>query len=559
MNQKSVLLCLVLCVVALVTVGAEPAADPAIPRLERRGQATQLIVDGQPWLILGGEVMNTASSDPAYMKTVWPQMVRLNLNTVLVAVSWSWVEPVEGRFDFTLVDGLLDGARQNNLRVVFLWFGSWKNGISSFVPAWVKGDQQRFPRVRIAGGAPIEVLSTFSEANREADARAYTAFMRHLKDVDGQAHTCLMVQMQNEIGVLGDSRDRSAAANVAFGNAVPKELTGYLVKNQARLNPDLEQRWVAAGRKTAGTWEDVFGAGVSTDEIFMAWHYARYMERMTAAGKAEYPLPVFTNSWIVQPTDRKPGDYPSGGPEPLTLDIWKAGAPSIDLNAPDIYLPTFTDWVDWFHRADNPLFVPESFSDAAGVANAFYTVGQHAGIGYSPFGIDNLGRMKDVENVPLAKGYALLRQLAPLILDAQAKGTIAAVSLTPEKQTQSVPVGEYSVNFEVRRNMRNPAAIPVPGYALVVAAGPNEYFVAGNDIQVTFTPRAAGLDIAGLATVEAGRFEGGRWVPNRQLSGDDVLLNYDLSGAAARRQSGSGLRFDADGPTVQRVTLYRYR
>jgi beta-galactosidase GanA len=136
-----------------------------------------LIVDGKPWLILGGETANTASSDLAYMKTVWPQLTHLNLNTVLVAVAWSWVEPTEGQFDFTLVDGLLDGARQNNLRVVVLWFGSWKNGISSFVPAWVKADQQRFPRVQIKSGKSIEVLSTLSEANREADTRAYVAFL----------------------------------------------------------------------------------------------------------------------------------------------------------------------------------------------------------------------------------------------------------------------------------------------------------------------------------------------------------------------------------------------
>jgi hypothetical protein len=559
MNRTSVLLCLVLCAVAVVTAGAQPAADPGIPRLERRGQATQLMVDGQPWLVLGGEAMNTASSDLAYMKTVWPQMARLNLNTVLVGVSWSWVEPVEGRFDFALIDGLLDGARQNNLRVVFLWFGSWKNGISSFAPAWVKADQQRFPRVQIASGSSIEVLSAFSEANREADARAYTAFVRHLKEVDGKAHTCLMIQMQNEVGILGDSRDRGAAATAAFAGAVPKELTSYLSKNQTLLNADLAKRWAIAGRKTAGTWEDVFGAGTATDEIFMAWHYARYMERLTAAGKAEYPLPVFTNTWIVQPEDRGPGDYPTGGPEPFVLDIWKAGAPSIDLNAPDVYLPNFTDWAGWFHRVDNPLFVPESFADAAGVANAFYAIGEHAGLGYSPFGIDRLGSMKDSENLPLAKGYALLRQMTPLILDAQAKGTIAAASLTVTRQKRSVPLGDYTVNFDVKHNRRNPTQAPMPGYGLVVAAGPGEYFVAGTDIEVTFTPRTPGPEIAGLATVEAGRFENGTWIPNRQLSGDDVLLDYDLAGAAARRQSGSGLRFDADGPTVQRVTLYRYR
>jgi hypothetical protein len=573
MNLKSLALCLAVGSISLVTVLAEPAAGPDMPRLEKRGQATQLIVDGKPWLILGGETANTASSDLSYMNTVWPQLAHLNLNTVLVAVAWSWVEPAEGRFDFALVDGLLDGARQNNLRIVFLWFGSWKNGISSFVPAWVKADQQRFSRVQITSGKSVEILSTLNEANREADTRAYAAFMRHLKEVDSLRRTCLMIQMQNEVGVLGDSRDRSDAANAAFAGEVPKELMDYLGRNRAQLFPDLARRLAAGGGKTAGTWESAFGAGPATDEIFMAWHYARYMDRMTVAGKAEYPLPVFTNTWIVQPEDKGPGDYPSGGPEPLTLDIWKAGAPSIDFNAPDIYLPNFTDWVGWFHRPDNPLFVPESRGDAIGAANAFYTIGRHAGIGYSPFGIDNTSRLvalrpgpgtgapapNDLDTLPLPKAYALLRQMTPLILDAQARGTIAAVSLSSEKQTETVPLGDYAVNFEVRRNRRNPAQAPAPGYALVVAAGPDEYFVAGSDIQVTFSPRTPGPEIAGLATVEAGRFESGRWIPTRQLSGDDVLLDYDLAGAAARNQSGSGLRFNPDGPTVQRVKLYRYR
>ena len=282
---------------------------------------------------------------------------------------------------------------------------------------------------------------------------------------------------------------------------------------------------------------------------------------------------MFTNTWIVQPEDLGPGDYPSGGPEPLTIDIWKAGAPSIDINAPDIYLTNFSDWVDWFHRPNNPIFVPESRADAGGVANAFFAIGQYAGIGYSPFGIDDTSRMvalrggpdtgaavpREVDNLPLPKGYALLGQMTSLILEAQAKGTIAAVSLSLEKQKQNVPLGNYTVGFEVRRNRRNPAQVPVPGYALVIAAGPDEYFVAGSDIQVTFTPRTPGPEIAGIATAEAGRFENGRWVPSRLLSGDDILLDYDLSGAAAKNQSGSGLRFNADGPTVQRVTLYRYR
>jgi hypothetical protein len=546
------------------------AAGP-VPHLEKRGAATQLIVDGQPYLALAGETANTASSSLEYMDEVWPRLVQMNLNTVLVGVAWDWIEPAEGKYDFTLIDGLLAGARKNHLRLMFLWFGSWKNGISSFVPAWVKADQGRFPRVQVKGGRSIEVLSTLSAANLDADTRAYTALLRHLREVDGSELTVIMIQMQNEVGVLGDSRDRSVAADAAFAQPVPAELAAYLQQNQDRLDPDLLKIWRAAGGKTAGTWTEVFGAGPTTDEIFMAWHYARYLEHITAAGKAEYPLPVFTNTWIVQPEDNGPGDFPSGGPEPLVLDLWKAGAPSIDLNAPDIYLPDFAGWCARFHRTDNPLFIPESRGDAGGAANAFFAIGRHDSIGYSPFGIDNAGRLLTlrpdagaaaparVDNLPLPRAYAVLAELTPLILAHQVGGAVSAVSLNKEHQTESVPLGNYTVNFDLRRNRRNPREVPELGYGLVIAVGPDEYVVAGTDLQVTFTPRTPGPPIAGLAEVEAGQFVNGRWVPSRRLSGDDILLNYKLAEAAENDQSGSGLRFGPDGPTIQRVTLYRYR
>jgi Domain of unknown function (DUF5597)/Beta-galactosidase len=556
---------------ALAATALPAFAAPPIPHLEKRGAATQLIVDGQPYLILGGETANTATSSPAYMNDVWPRLARMNLNTVLVGVGWDWIEPAEGKYDFSLVDAMLAGARREHLRLVLLWFGSWKNGISSFAPAWVKADQTRFPRVQIKGGASIEVLSTFAPANREADTRAYVALMRHLAAVDAGARTVLMIQMENEVGVLGDSRDRSAAADAAFAQAVPKALTDYLARHEDRLNPDLRQLWAAAGSRTTGTWTEVFGPGPATDEIFMAWHYARYLEHLTAAGKAEYPLPVYTNTWIVQPEDTGPGDFPSGGPEPLVLDVWKAGAPSIDLNAPDIYLPNFTEWCARFHRPDNPLFVPESRGDAAGAANAFYAIGRHAALGYSPFGIDNAGRLLalrpaagespdvDVRKLPLPMAYAVLRQLAPLILAHQASGTISAVSLNHGHPTEDVTLGNYVLHADLRRNRRDPGQVPPFGYGLFIALGPDEYLVAGSDLQVTFTPTTPGPPIAGIATAETGSFVAGKWVAGRRMNGDDILLDYKLAEAAADHQSGSGLRFGPGAPMIQRVTLYRYR
>ncbi len=550
----------------LLIAGATMFAAAPIPHLEPRGGATQLIVDDQPWLILGGEVANTASSSVSYMETVWPKLTRLNLNTVLIPVAWAWVEPAEGRFDFALVDQLLAGARRNHQRVIFLWFGSWKNSVSSFAPAWVKADATRFPRVQLRSGLSAEILSPFSAELLAADTRAYAGFLAHLARAD-TVRTVLMIQLQNEVGVLGAARDHGAAADAAFAAAVPAELTAYLARHRDRLAPTLARRWAAAGARTAGTWPELFGPGDATEEIFMAWHYARFLGHMAAAGKAAYALPVFTNTWIVQPEDRAPGDYPSGGPQPLTLDIWKAGAPAIDLNCPDIYLPNFADHVAAFHRADNPIFVPESRGDAAGVANAFYAIGAHASLGYAPFGIDDPGRLagpdglgtEDLESLPLARGYAVLRQLAPLILAHQSAGTLGAVSLHKDSAAQSLALGDYTLHIELRRSSRDQSVLTDRGYALVLALGSDEFLVAANDVQVTFTPRTPGAPIAGIAEAETGAVAGGRWIPGRKMSGDDILLNYHLAEQAELHQSGSGLRFGPAGPTLQRVKLYRYR
>jgi beta-galactosidase GanA len=266
------------------------------PHLEQRGSATQLIVDGKPFLILGGELHNSSSSSLEYMKPIWPRLTAIGLNTVVTPLSWELIEPKEGAYDFTLVDGLLDQARHEHQRIVFLWLASWKNGMSSYAPAWVKQDTRRFPRV-VERGAPVEVLSPQGSATQQADARAFAALMRHIKEADSRDHTVVMMQVENEVGVLGDTRDHSDAANRAFASAVPPELTRYLQTHRETLYPSLRALWDQNGNKTSGTWAEVFGDSTSADEIFMAWHYARFIQAVAAQGKAAYDLPMYVNTW----------------------------------------------------------------------------------------------------------------------------------------------------------------------------------------------------------------------------------------------------------------------
>ena len=216
---------LLLCAsLVLIYQANSQAQQQRVPHLRKQGTATQLIVDDKPFLVLAGELGNSSSSGLEYMRPVWPKLAALKLNTVLIPVYWELIEPVEGKFDFTLVDGLIQDARKHNLRLVPLWFASWKNSMSCYAPSWVKTDQQRFPRSQDKNGAGMEILSPFNKENFEADARAFAAFMRHVREVDGNDHTVIMVQVENEIGMIPDSRDRSTVANQLFSERVPAEL-----------------------------------------------------------------------------------------------------------------------------------------------------------------------------------------------------------------------------------------------------------------------------------------------------------------------------------------------
>ena len=572
--RNRILLSVVSLFALVAALRAQTQAAPPVAHLEKRGAATQLIVDGKPFLGLAGELTNTAASSPEHMKETWPHLAKVGLNTVLAPIAWAWIEPEEGKYDFTFADNVIRDARANNMRIAWLWFASWKNGLTNFAPVWVLSNQDRFPRAQLAGGKTVEVLSTLSDANRDADARAFAAFMRHIKEMDSAVRTTIMVQLENEVGLIGDSRDRSALANEAFVRPVPPELTGYLQAHKDSLLPETRKVWTEAGAATSGTWEQVFGSGPGrADEVFMAWNYSRYIGKVAEAGKAEYPVPMFVNAWIVQPEDKGPGDYPSGGPQDHMHDIWRAGGPQIDMLSPDSYLPEFDKIATRYNRVGGPLFVPESAATVVGSANAFYAIGQLKGIGYSPMGIDQPTRLTgfrpgtgvtpplptDVENLPFPKTYRVLAQLTPLILEHQAKGAIGAAWLNKGTQTTDIELGGYKVNVDLARNRRAPDLVPDAGYAIVIASGPDEFFVAGSDVQVTFRPTTPGPPIAGLAKVEAGRFEEGRWVVTRLLAGDDCVLEYMQAKAAAANQSGSGLRFPGGGPTIQHVKLYRYR
>ncbi len=505
------------------------------PHLEKRGAATQLIVDGKPFLILGGELHNSSSSSLDYMKPIWPALAGMNLNTVVTPLSWELIEPTEGKYDFTLLDGLLDQARHDHLRVVFLWLASWKNGMSSYAPAWVKQDTHRFPRV-VENGAEVEILSPQSEATQEADARAFAATMQHIKQVDSREHTVVMMQIENEVGVLGDTRDHSVAANRAFSSAVPPELTRYLAAHRGTLYPGLRALWDANGGKTSGTWAEVFGDTGHADEAFMAWHYAHFIQAVTARGKTVYDIPMYVNTWLAG-DDTTPGDYPSGGPEPWVVDIWKAAGSAIDVYSPDLYDPNFTLWCKRYHQPDNPLFMPETRGGSAGAANVFYALGEHAGLGFSPFAIESEIDPKG----DLALSYGLLAKLAPMIAQHQADGSIHAFILNQEHPSVDLILSAYTLHVTLDEIFGSHAKT---GYGLVMATGPEDFLGAGEGFRISFIPRS-GKQV-GIASVDEGSFgEDGQWIPGRRLNGDE-------------NDQGKGWRFDSRQLQIEKARLYRF-
>lgn len=530
--------------------------SPPVPVLEKRGNATQLIVDGKPFLVLGGELHNSSSTSREYMKKYWPLLKASGMNTVLAAVEWSLIEPVEGRFSFGVVDNLISDARANNLKLVLLWFGSWKNGQSHYIPEWMKADFKRFPRVKGENGKSLEILTPFSQACLDADARAFATLMRHLKQVDEMQRTVIMIQVQNEVGIIGSPRDYGDAAASALSSHVPQELLDYLTRNRSSLLPETTEIWGGAGYKTAGTWNEVFGSGDKCDELFMGWHYAEYINKVAKAGKAEYPLPMFVNAWIVQASDKRPGDYPSGGPQAHLLDIWRAGAPDIDLFCPDIYRPEFREICKLYTRSGSQLFIPEARAGETGAGQCFYAIGRQNSIGYSPFGFET--RTEDPEKDPMTRAYRAASSIATLILEAQQKGTISAVLLNSEKpDSEHVVLGDF--RFEVGLMRGWGSGSPVSGgHCLIIGLNADEFLIYGSNVQVTFSTTTPGPPVAGISRVDEGSYVNGIWKPLRRLNGDDIMIDYDLAGMALQNKTGTGLKFPRENEMLQRVRLYRY-
>lgn len=420
-----------------------------------------------PFPILGGELSNSAVTCVEDIDNVMPRMKALGLNTVLVPAYWELLESTEGRFDFTLTDRVIDKARENGLKVIFLWFGAWKNSMSCYAPLWFKTDTKRFPRAMTKTGKPMEIASCFSANVLQADNKAFTAFMRHLAEKDKGIGTVIMLQIENEIGMLEAARDHSPLAEKSYDTPIPKVL------------------WKTMGIRQTKTWRECFGDDPYGEEKFMAYHYAKYVEQLAQTARSIYDMPLYVNA-AMNSRGRQPGQYPSAGPLAHLADFWHAGAPSIDLLAPDIYDTGFKGWADRYALPDNQLFVPESRCCENSGVRALYVFGEHRAIGFSPFAIDQ-GDLQSTASV--TEAYRLIRQ----VYDLKEASSYRRWGLLFDQQDKERTIIDDKTVITCRHFFTlpwDPRATDgsewPEGGAMLLRLAKDEYLLAGSGIVVSF-------------------------------------------------------------------------
>jgi beta-galactosidase GanA len=525
---------------AAVALQAQVKERP-IPQVVKKDGRYGFMVDGAPYLMLGAQAHNS-SGWPGMLPKVWPAIEYLHANTLEIPVYWEQIEARQGQFDFSVVDTIITQARAHNVRLDLLWFGTWKNGSQHYMPQWMKADPAKYFHLIDKNGRPADSPSPFCTASQELDVRAFTAFMRHLKAFDPQ-RTVIIVQVENEPGAWGSTRDYSPAAQKLFDGPVPAEV----LKAMGKLGGD------------PANWQAAFGAEAEVN--FHAWAVATYVGRVAAAGKAVYPLPLYANAALRDPIKPgAPGSYEAGGPTDNVIPIWKVAAPALDIVSPDIYMNdpvAYLKVLELYHRDDNPLFVPET-SGSASVARFFFSALGLQAIGFSPFGLD-YSAIPSVQPpspvappapaqagvpaatppttsapqdqfAPTAQNYRLIGPMMREIARLNFEGKLQAIAEEKGTPTQTLHFGDWNatISYGGGRGGRAPAGNAEPtGRALVAQLGDNQFLVAGYFCRVDFRPTAADKRRQ-FMRVDEGIYENGVFKFIRILNGDETDYGLNL-------------------------------
>lgn len=530
------------CVLALAAFAAGPAMAQELPRLVSRDGRHALLVDGAPFLMLGAQA-NNSSNYPAMLPKVWPVIEAMHANTLEIPIAWEQVEPVEGQFDFSFLDTLVEQARARKVRLVLLWFATWKNTGNSYAPEWVKRDTARFPRMKKPDGTTHYALSPHGRNTLEADKRAFVMMIRHLAKID-RDHNVIMVQPENEAGSYGLARDHAPEADRLFKGDVPAELVRAL-----KVKP--------------GSWTAVFGK--RAEQYFQTWHLARFIDEIAAAGKAVKPLPMYVNAALGDAfTDEGGNVGPSGGPNWNVIPIWKAAAPHIDLVAPDIYnrdAPAVESFLEKYARPDNALMVPE-IGNALDYGRFLWPALGRGAIGFAPFGMDATGffnyplgaKALDAATMEAFSGpYAMLapmaRDWARIAFENPVWGTAKGA------KTQAKVFGRWQIAAEYGLwqmgepgwsswNKIDPHPLTEAPVGGMVAAqlGPDTFLISGSHVRVRLTAAgAAPSEQAQIISAEEGSFVAGKWTMRRRWNGDQIDYGLNFTGEPVMLKVTMGL------------------
>ena len=516
--------------------------------------------DLKPYIMLAGEVHNSSSSSLEFMEEIWQKAVRLNMNTLLLPITWELLEPEEGKFDFTLTDGLIAQARRYHMHIVFLWFGAWKNAQCYYAPEWVKCSPERFWRAEVQKGKrkvnleqfygmPYTTLSAYCEETVKADSRAFAMLMRHLREVDEKEQTVAAVQVENEPGLQGAAREHSDYADDLFKQEVPRSFAAYMKENTKSMSADVKAA-VENGRES-GTWEEVFTT--AAEEIFHAYSVSGYIEQVAAAGKKEYDLPMTVNAWLDK--GQEPGMFPSGGPVARMMEVWKYRAPHIDIYAPDIYVQNFCDVCDEYTKLGNPLFIPETAVHSHAAPRLVYVIGHYHAVGFAPFGFEDMGEPFSASagylfgvdtSDPLLSlpqdteeyawyGHTINSMMELLTSRYGTEGLQAVISERPGQDTMLF--GKYG--FKVI--MAAPFLPRQDGVCLALQNEEDEFFLIANGCMIAPFSTDRNKPNVDILSLEEGEFRDGKWISGRRLNGDEA----------------ADMRYDK--PTLLKIRLFAYQ
>jgi len=516
--NKIVALLFILTSLTITTASAQ-ASDEMFPKIITKNGRHALLVDGQPFFVLGGQAHNS-SAWPGMLPRLWSAVKTMHANTLEVPLYWEQIEPQQGKFDFSFIDTLLVQAQQNNVRLVLLWFATWKNGSNHYMPEWMKREAGKYPNITGKNGKPVDSPSPHIKEMMDADTKAFASVMKYLKNVDTR-HTVIMVQVENEPGAWGSVRDYSPVAQKLFDGPVPAEL----------MKPEVLKA-LNAPVVAEGSWQKVFGN--NADEYFHAWSVARYIGQVAAAGKAEYQLPLYVNAALRDPLTNPPAtNYESGGPTDNVILIWKLAAPAIDLVAPDIYLSEsekIMKVLELYDRNDNTLFVPEV---GAGLDKPkyLYEVIARGGIGFSPFGIDSNGEGETEKEMqerlsPIAMEYAMANTMVREFAKWGFEGKIKSAIEREDHKEQKIDLGAWQAVVSFGTGGRDVSSEPnthFTGKAMIVQQDENKLIAIGTNCRITFQPLGKNAGKAWqYLKAEEGHYENGKFKSLRILNGDET-------------------------------------